>query len=161
MAEIEFLLPTVQYGNLKVRATPEELGLDLTDAAGLGATYAVYLNAFTQGFKQGSQIDVTVDIKAVQQGAQAPAEPPPGDPQAAADRVANDQPPRTVDEANAMALAVIKQELGATVVEDDTSEVSDDGENDAPWNKKTSTVDTKPKPWETGGKPVKVADIEF
>lgn len=156
MAEIEFLLPTVQYGNLKVRAAPEELGLDLTDAAGLGATYAVYLNAFTQGFKQGSQIDVTVDIKAVQQGAQAPTEAPPGDAQAAADRVANDQAPRTVDEANAMALAVIKQELGASVLEPSTED-----DPDAPWNKETSTVDIKPKPWETGSKPVKVADIDF
>lgn len=143
MAEIEFLLPTVQYGNLKVRATPEELGLDLTDAAGLGATYAVYLNAFTQGFKQGSQIDVTVDIKAVQQGAQAPAEALP-------------EPVEGEAQADAEAIATLKQELGATVLEPSTED-----DPDAPWNKETSTVDTKPKPWETGSKPVKVADIDF
>lgn len=59
MAEIEILLPTVQYGNVKVRATPEELGLEsLTDAYDVGVASAVYLNVFTQGFKKGATLDV-------------------------------------------------------------------------------------------------------
>lgn len=59
MAEIEILLPTVQYGNVKVRATPEELGLaSLADAYDVGVASAVYLNVFTQGFKKGATLDV-------------------------------------------------------------------------------------------------------
>lgn len=59
MAEIEITLPTVQYGNVKVRATPEELGLaSLADAYDVGIASAVYLNVFTQGFKKGATLDV-------------------------------------------------------------------------------------------------------
>lgn len=59
MAEIEITLPTVQYGNVKLRATAEELGLDgVGDARELGIVTAVYLNTFTQGFKEGARIDV-------------------------------------------------------------------------------------------------------
>lgn len=59
MAEIEITLPTVQYGNVKVRATPEELGLkSLAEAYDVGVASAVYLNVFTQGFKKGATLDV-------------------------------------------------------------------------------------------------------
>src|SRR5438093_8673117 len=82
MAEIEFLLPTVQYGNVKVRATPEELGIDsVQDAGALGVAAAVYLNLFTQGFKVGTQIDV--DYEATHAPESASEEAPPGDPQGA------------------------------------------------------------------------------
>lgn len=145
MSEIEFLLPTVQYGNVKVRTTPEELGLDsVADAAAIGTAYAVYLNAFQQGFKRGAAIDVDIDPT-----------PAVGSPEAAAQRVAEDLKPCTVDEANAMAVEVIKQELPATVV---SEEETDAAPAAAPWN---STVDAKPKPWETGSTPVKVAEIDW
>lgn len=67
VAEIEITLPTVQYGNVKVRATPEELGIeDLTDASSVGIAAAVYLNLFTQGFKAGAQMELSADLAASQ-----------------------------------------------------------------------------------------------
>jgi len=65
LSEIEITLPTVTYGNVKVRATPEELGLhSIDDAYELGAATAVYLNLFSQGFKVGSQMDVSAPVSA-------------------------------------------------------------------------------------------------
>lgn len=162
MAEIEITLPTVQYGNVRVRATPEELGVDLASPWSVGQMTAVFLNLFTQGFKEGAQMDVGAP-------GSAPQEMPPGDPQAAADRLADGRPPRTVDEANAMARAVIEQELGSTTeVEsgeaayDAAYDAPSDGPKSAPWE---STVDAKPKPWETGKaaptNAVKVAEINW
>jgi len=155
MAEIEFLLPTVQYGNVKVRATPEELGIDsVQDAGALGVAAAVYLNLFTQGFKVGTQIDV--DYEATHAPESASEEAPPGDPQGAAERLVDGRSPRTADEANEMAKQVIENELGPT------TELPHDTQGEAPWN---STVDAKPKPWETGKaaptNAVKVAEIDW
>jgi hypothetical protein len=133
MAEIEMTLPTVQYGNVKVRLNPEELGADPGDAAAVGAATAVYLNLFTQGWKQGAALDVVADVK---------VEGPPGDPKAAADRVAAGEKPRTVDEANEMAKQVIENELGPT------TEVESTDTETPPWE--APAVDAKVKPWETG-----------
>jgi hypothetical protein len=146
MSEIEFLLPTVQYGNVKVRATPEELGVGTAaDAAAIGTAYAVYLNAFQQGFKRGAAIDVDIDPT-----------PAVASPQAATQRLDENLKPRTVDEANEMAKQVIERELGATTaVEEYENEAAIQA---APWN---STVDASPKPWETGSAPVKVAEIDW
>jgi hypothetical protein len=152
MAEIEFLLPTVQYGNVKVRATSEELGIDgVQDAGALGVAAAAYLNLFQQGFKVGGQLDL---------------EYAPGSPEAAAERLATNQKPRTVDEANEMARQVIENELGPTtpLSEGEAEDPEDvDGDPDAPWS--TTTVDAKPKPWETGKaaptNAVKVAEIDW
>jgi hypothetical protein len=184
MAEIEMTLPTVQYGNVKVKATPEELGIDnIGDAAAVGAATAVYLNLFSQGWKQGAAIDVVADVHF-----ESPHEAPPGDPKVAADRLAADKKPRTVDEANEMAKRVIEQELGPTTEVDDPHapggsqhydptegvDLADDGRDDydaaysapndgpepAPWE--APAVDSKPKPWEAGSKkPVNVAEIEW
>jgi hypothetical protein len=142
VAEIEITLPTVQYGNVKVRATPEELGLtNVASASDLGVAAAVYVNLFTQGFKVGAALDVEID--------KGSPEPEVGSPEAAAQRVDDDLKPRTVDEANAMVAEVIKRELGATVIE----------ETDVPWE---GEVDASPKPWENGGnKPTKVAEIDW
>lgn len=157
MAEIEIVFPTVQYGNVKLRATPEELGLEgPADAYALGVQSAVLLNLFTQGFKTGSQLDVS-----------ASQEAPPGNPQAAADRLADGRPPRTVDEASAMAMAVIQQELGATELHEHPEDTDPDesaypNEDITPPWEKDSTVDAKPKPWEGGSsKPAKVAAIDW
>jgi hypothetical protein len=155
MAEIEFLLPTVQYGNVKVRATPEELGVEgVQDAGALGVAAAVYLNLFTQGFKLGTQIDV--DYTGPESASE---EAPPGDPHAAAERLADGRSPRTVDEANEMAKQVIENELGST------TELPHDVQSDAPWTQDSPAVDVKPKPWETGKaaptNAVKVAEIDW
>lgn len=59
MAEIEITLPTVQYGNVKITATPEEWGIaDIADAPDVGVWAATYLNLFAQGFKHGAKMDV-------------------------------------------------------------------------------------------------------
>lgn len=169
MAEIEFLLPTVQYGNVKVRATPEELGIDgVQDAGALGVAAAVYLNLFSQGFKLGAGMDVEYDGGGTKPPAPEPILPVGAD-GAAEQRVHDDLKPRTVDEANAMARAVIEQELGSTTeVEsgeaayDAAYDAPNDGPEPAPWE---STVDAKPKPWETGKaaptNAVKVAEINW
>lgn len=133
MAEIEILFPTVQYGNVKLRATPEELGLEgPADAYALGVQSAVLLNLFTQGFKVGSQLDVS--------GAPASSAEP------------------TENEAQA-AIQEIQSQLGATEVEsgeaahDAAYSAPDGGPEPAPWE---STVDAKPKPWESGSVAPKV-----
>lgn len=120
MAEIEITLPTVQYGNVKIRGTAEEWGLDtIADAADVGVWAAVYLNLFQQGFKVGSQMDVSASVRA---------------PLAAG-----------VEEA----VKLLDEGLGGV---SELNQHPDDGpeeQDKAPWN---STVDAKPKPWETEGK---------
>ena len=65
MAEIEITLPTIQYGNIKIKATPEEWGLDtIADAPDVGVWAAIYLNLFQQGFKHGSTLDVDARLSA-------------------------------------------------------------------------------------------------
>lgn len=141
MAEIEILLPSVQFGNVKVRATPEEFGVDVADAAAIGAMAAVYLNAFKQGYQQGSAVDVTVDV-----------------------HVSVPSVKVTENEAQA-AVQELQRQLGATVVsEEDTlpePDVPDDEpeENDnIPWNRE---VAAKAKPWENDSKPAKIAEIDW
>lgn len=124
MAEIEITLPTVQYGNVKVKATPDELGLEsVEDATGLGIATAVYLNLFVQGFKSGSQMDVSASLGASQPIAEAQAQ-------------------RYLDEGLG----------GVTEVSDWPSDEEEDARTGdeytkAPWDE--PAVDSKPKPWET------------
>jgi hypothetical protein len=67
MAEIEIILPTVQYGNVKITATPEEWGLaDIADAPDVGVWAATYLNLFRQGFEHGAKMDVSAHLGAAQ-----------------------------------------------------------------------------------------------
>ena len=60
MAEIEFTIPTVQYGNAKIRMTPQELyelsegGVSLYD---VGMKAMEFLSLVTQGFEAGKSID--------------------------------------------------------------------------------------------------------
>lgn len=143
MAEVEITLPTVQYGNVKIRATPTELGLeDLSDAAALGVATAVYLNTFTQGFKIGASIDVKVDVKG--EG----------------------------DAAHEAAVQAVKDGLGASEVDEDGTIPLSDGmtiaaeagrrdADKAPWNS-TPAVDAPAKPWENGSAaPAKPAAIDW
>jgi hypothetical protein len=130
MAEIEITLPTVQFGNVKVRATPEELGLaSLADAYDVGIASAVYLNVFTQGFKKGATLDVA------ERG-----EPSQGAPEH-----------EYISEAHRL----LDERLGG--VTEVPEDYNDDGPGDvqaaanearAPWD--NPQVDAKPKPWETG-----------
>src|SRR5574342_52224 len=100
VAEIEITLPTVQYGNVKVRATPEEFGFKLDEPSAFGMALAVYQAAFTLGWRDGAQMDVGAPQAASREAA-------PGNPQAAAKRLAGGRKPRMVDEANEMAKQVI------------------------------------------------------
>lgn len=122
MAEIEITLPTVQYGNVKLRATPEELGLNEgLDAYELGVATSVYLNLFTQGFKHGSTLDVSA---------------PQGASESEVDRV--------IDETVKAAQAIAEGLGGATVIDEQDPE----GPGEAPWDQQ---VDSPAKPWETEG----------
>lgn len=63
MAEIEITLPTIQYGNIKITATPEEWGLEsIADAPDVGVWAATYLNLFQQGFQHGAKMDVDAHL---------------------------------------------------------------------------------------------------
>lgn len=140
MAEIEITLPTVQYGNVKVRATPEELGLDsVADAAALGVASAVYLSAFTQGFQRGAKIDVDIDDSMAHAGS---------------------GPYNGVTEAQAQ--RYLDEGLGG-VTEVEEYDSATEAKEAAPWD--NPQVDAKPKPWETGGtaptNAVKVAEINW
>lgn len=137
MAEIEITLPTVQYGNVKVRATPEELGLDsVGDAAALGVAAAVYLTAFTLGFKRGAAIDVDIDDSLAHAGSgpyRALSAP-----QGTARSEGEEVFAGAVATAQEEAQRLLSEGLGgATEVDDDT----------APWNK--PAIDAPAKPWET------------
>jgi hypothetical protein len=106
---------------VKIKATPEELGIEtIGDAAALGAAAAVYLNVFTQGFKLGSQVDVSATVRAPQ----APG----------------------VEEA----ARLLEEGLGGVTelpegTEDRSHEERPYVEDGKPWDQK---VDAKPKPWE-------------
>lgn len=151
MAEIEITLPTVQYGNVKVRATPEELGLEgVQDAGALGVATAVYLNLFTQGFKLGTQIDVDYDGRGAKPPQPAPIERVD---ESTIRQVMSDEDVDT----EAEAVALIKSGLTATEIGEDAPEGA------APWD--SPSVDVKPKPWETGTtaptNAVKVAEVNW
>lgn len=70
MAEIEITLPTVQYGNVKVRATPEEFGFKLDEPSAFGLALAVYQTSFTLGWQEGARMDVSVSQPVTEEQAQ-------------------------------------------------------------------------------------------
>lgn len=135
MAEIEITLPTVQYGNVKVRATPEELGLEsVDDATSLGIATAVYLNLFTQGFKSGAQMDVSAALSASQGVTEAQAQ-------------------RYLDEGLGGVTLVDGQDPEGPGEEYDSATEA----KSAPWDK--PAADTPKKPWESmGTAPAPVVD---
>lgn len=129
MADIEITLPTVQYGNIKITASPEEWGLDsIADAPDVGVWAATYLNLFQQGFKHGAAMDVDAHLGA-----------PPKDPRDA------------VGDPTAAAVAAIQDGLGATVEDEydsatEAKEAAQERTSDKPWDK---PAEASPKPWET------------
>jgi len=124
MAEIEITLPTVQYGNIKITATPEEWGLEtIADAPDVGVWAATYLNLFTQGFKVGAAMDVDAHLGASQGVTEAQAQ-------------------RYLDEGLGGVTEV--EEHGSA---DEAKEATRARTAGAPWDQK---VDAKPKPWESG-----------
>lgn len=134
MAEIEITLPTVQYGNAKVRATPEELGVnDISDSYELGVAAAVYLNLFQQGFKHGATLDVSA-------------------PQSAEQSEVKEVFAGAVATAQEEAQRLLSEGLGGVTEIEATSVVEASGI--APWDDSDLKVDAKPKPWETDSRPV-------
>lgn len=142
MVDAIFRIPsrTVQYGYIEVSVPFREDGSEVTPEM-LAAKYVNFVYAF--------QKEEEAAIKRLQGKPESATEAAPGDPQAAADRLAQGKKPRTVDEANEMATQAIKQ-LGATVVDEEMTPTSRD---DAPWNK--TPAPTAKKPWEAGNEPAK------
>lgn len=129
MAEIEITLPTVQYGNVKIKATPEEWGTLLDSPHSIGMMTATYINLFTQGFKVGSQMDVSAPVGASQEASEESFQ-------------------GAVETAQREAQRLLSKGLGG-VTEIDGQDPEGPGEEpSAPWGK--PQVDSKPKPWETG-----------
>jgi len=129
MAEIEITLPTVQYGNVKVRATPEELGLkSIADGYDLGVATAVYLNVFAQGFKKGASLDLDA-------------------PPAASQPTAEEQAQRHLDEGLGGVSEVDEYDSAAEAREATQARTA----KAAPWDK--PAVASQSKPWENGAKP--------
>jgi len=136
VAEIEITLPTVQYGNVKVRATPEELGLESAgDAAALGAAAAIYLNLFQQGFKHGAAMDVDANL---------------GDVQAVSVSRAHHLLNEGLGGVTEVPEDVAVTDVGDDFAKDEESPYPNDGIT-PPWEK--PEVDTKRKPWETENLP--------
>lgn len=128
MSEIEITLPTVTYGNVKVRATPEELGVnDISDAYELGVASAVYLNLFQQGFKHGATLDVSA-------------------PQGASQEVSEAEAQELLDKGLGGVTEVPDESTYKSL--DEQADTMTKSEGEAPWNQK---VDTPKKPWETDG----------
>lgn len=127
LSEIEIILPTIQYGNVKITATPEEWGLEtIADAPDVGVWAATYLNLFQQGFKHGATLDVDAHLGAP-------------------------EPPTTEQlyEDAEDAIKALDEGLGGVteVDEYDSATEAKDGPEPAPWEK--PAVDSKPKPWES------------
>lgn len=144
MAEIEITLPTVQYGNVKIRATPEELGVnDIADSYELGVAAAVYLNLFTQGYTYGAALDIDAPQK----------------PSAAPQGAEQSEVEQFLDEAEKAAQILADGLGGVTEVtsekaEQDAADIRAQHQAEAaaagkaPWDAK---VEAKAKPWQTGG----------
>lgn len=129
MAEIEILLPTVQYGNVRITGTPEEFGVELTSPGSIGEMAAVYLNLFTQGFRAGSERDV--------------------------DYIPTSGNVPESDDVDITAARIIQGELGATTVLDHNGDGPGDVDEvasvtETPWE---GEVTAKPKPWEKKAAP--------
>lgn len=142
MSEIEITLPTVQYGNVKVRATPEELGLHVAHPGQMGSAVAVYLNLFSQGFKEGAAMDVVYtpeDLPDRRLAAKQYA-----DSKVNAESVIGSDAPGDVQ---AAAMELLDEGLGGVTEIEATSVVEASGI--APWDDSDLKVDAKPKPWET------------
>ncbi|HEY6020363.1 MAG TPA: hypothetical protein VIY48_10780 [Candidatus Paceibacterota bacterium] len=133
MAEIEITLPTVEYANVKVRATPEELGLDIASPAAVGTATAIYLNLFTQGFKLGASMDVTASPT---EGLSAPV--------SASQEAPEESLQGAVETAHREAQRLLDEGLGG-VTEVSAAEAETTTQS-VPWTEK---VDAPKKPWET------------
>jgi len=151
MSEIEITLPTVQYGNVKVRATPEELGLHgIDDAYELGAATAVYLNLFTQGYKVGSAMDVTAPLSASQSEPEQSSQD---------EEIAHEKAVQALSEGLGGVTELPEHEIGDKVTvggieftKHSETPWAEDGPDipptSAPWSDVTA-VAPKKKPWET------------
>jgi hypothetical protein len=130
MAEIEFTIPTVQYGNAKIRMTPQELyelsegGVSLYD---VGMKAMEFLSLVTQGFEAGKQIDFTPQSVTGQY-----QESPEKEALRETGRLSGLEP-HPITEATPEEVEEIIKTLGATTVE--------------PWTK-TPAPSTTPKAWD-------------
>lgn len=131
MSEIEITLPTVQYGNVKLTCQPEELDDLIKSADTLGVATAVYLNIFTQGFKAGSQMDVSAPQGASQHDDMVKAH------ELLDEGLGGVTEVRSVEQ--------IMSDEGVDTI--DQARKIQEREVSAPWEK--DAVAPQPKPWET------------
>ena len=137
MAEIEFTIPTVQYGNAKIRMTPEELydlsrkGISLHD---IGMKASEFLVMITEGFEAGKKIDWSAsrDVTGQYQESSEPA------PEVIAE---------SAEKLNKIAEQVIKDELGATTVEPMPERTPAQEAEEAEQTIKTMLGATTVEPW--------------
>ena len=150
MAEIIFRLPSkvIKYGYVEVKGTPGEFGIpDLASANAIGLVYVAYVGAFLTGEKEGMDLFL-------QKADEKPAEGQPGTTEAASSETADE---------------LIRRELGAVEISEEThpeqtpQEIADaeavigsnapDGVQytamellDAPWKK--AAPQAQRKPWQ-------------
>lgn len=139
MSEIIFRLPSkqVQYGYVEVKGDPEDFGItSLASAQEIGQTYALYVKAYLEGELEGAKLAagkaqkaaVAAELSFTDAGAQPTQESPAGED---------------------AATALLKSELGATVV----------STTEAPYNQEPPAA--KAKPWEKTAPQTAVADIDW
>lgn len=153
MAEIEFGIPgATPYSYVHIKTTTEELVSQPIEAEFLGRTHALLMAAFKAGEAEGRKLAGSAP-KTPSKPASGPSmdellkQEEAGSPKAAAQRLDNDQKPRTVGEANEMASELIKRELGGTVVSEDA----------APYDKPAPKAQVKP--WEKAATRAAVEDL--
>lgn len=143
MADILFRLPTKanKFGYVELTFTPADLGIasmGQIDPETLGRVYDSYVQAFQKGETEDAVAALSAAVAADLGGFDThPQEG--GDEPSDADVVA----------AHDAAEALLKSELGATVVE----------KSGAPWER--PAIPTPAKEWENDGPPVAVADIDW
>jgi hypothetical protein len=135
LAEIEITLPTVQYGNVKVRATPEEFGFKLDEPNAFGYALAIFQTVFTMGWKQGAQVDVTAPVGAAE-----------ADPVAKAQELLDEGLGGVTEVDSVRSVEEIMSDEDVDTVAEARKIQEREAASRAPWN---STVDTPKKPWET------------
>lgn len=148
MAEIILRLPSkaITYGYIEIKGTPEEFGTLLNSPKSIGQMYATYVGKFLEGEAEGLEL--------YQKGRSQEA--PPGDPQAASDRLDRGDKPRTVDEANEMAKQLIRKELGATEVSEHVHEfeyADDSNGHSGSFCECGEEESSAPPPWKRSAEP--------
>ena len=160
MAEIEFGIPTVQFGYLHIKATLEELGMKEYDPYAIGHAYGVALNLAMQGFEASKKLDLNPGDVTGQY--QESSEYKVGDKVTVGGieftKHSEFSPELSIEQAR----DVIESELGPTSEVPESSGAGSEkqsvSDGSAPWEGEAPAP--KAEPWKTGPK-IKPATIEW